>query len=118
MGVRGENKRMRAAILLLVAFCLSVSHQTQDCTTDGAFNVPGIVYSSVKTNIFNGSSPCAETCIGKKGVGMCSQGVYGALAGLTNMTCAERNYTEIITTEYRGTICNGGIFQQFYRVYG
>merc|ERR1719473_1865540 len=109
---------MKLFLLFLATVSLSLSHK-QECTTDGAVNVPGIVYSSLKRNwtLSGIITTCHETCVGDKGVGLCPKGVYGALAGLTAMTCNERNYTQIVTSKYEPTICNAELFEQFYRIY-
>ena len=71
----------------------SFSH-AQECTTDGAINVPGLYYSVVRLNETTRQNSCFEVCVRDGNwTGICPKSLFVGMNRLANSSCAMRNYT-------------------------
>ena len=93
----------------------SFSH-AQECTTDGAINVPGLYYSVVRLNETTRQNSCFEVCVRDGNwTGICPKSLFVGMNRLANSSCAMRNYTTQVDSYDKNGLCP--LVPMLWRVY-
>jgi hypothetical protein len=117
---------MLRSILTLASLTATLAGEA--CTTDGAFNVPGHIYSHKKLRVdvngtvhpgwpWQGVTVCSDACIRDANwTGICPQSLFITTLGLVNQSCQDRGYTDLIDSFSKTVACDP-LFNVFFRVY-